>query len=294
MTSKLLRRISIARPWERDMTVCIAARCLTKDSKHCIVTVSDTKLSTGVYSGEMTTLKLRTLSDNWKCLVAGTFAHHVPLVRHITNDLRGCKQSYDDIVRICTGAFIAENKRLAEETILSPYGLTLDEFISSREKLGESIFERTWGDIGRIKIECQLLVCGFDSAEQPHILIVENPEGDRVGFTTNCDFPGFASIGSGSYLADSTLYAIHQHSVRSVEETIYATTLAKFTAESASDVGEETYVRAILPDGGFDIDNSFSLVTDLRELWKMNGRLSIPKEALEVIREHRKQEPPVG
>jgi 20S proteasome alpha/beta subunit len=273
----------------KAVTVCIAARCRTSDkhNKYCLVTVSDTKLSTGSYSGEMATLKLRRFSPHWLCLIAGTFAHHVPLVDRIGDAIGNEAVPYEKIQKVCTDAFIAENKRLVEESVLSPFGLTLEKFLKSRKDLGDSLYERTWAEVSRVKIDCQMLVCGFDP-HHPHIFVVENPTMDRLGFVTNCDFPGFAAIGSGSYLADSTLFALQQNPARFIEETIYMTTAAKFAAESASDVGRETYIAMVTPDGEpkVEIDNSFTLVNELREVWDKEGKLKIPKNASKVISNH--------
>jgi len=266
------------------VTVCIAARCKDKaKGDPAIVTVSDTKLSTGHYSGDMATLKLRHIRDNWKCLIAGTFPHHVPLLKRI-GDAIGDDAGYDQIVKVCTDAFIAENKKLAEETILATFGLTLKQFLKSRSDLGESLYERTWAEISRIKVNCQLLVCGFDP--EPHIFVTENPGGDKLGFITNCDFPGFGAIGSGSYLAESKLYELHQNPARSVVETLYTTILAKFVAEAATDVGEETYVRVFTKGGEIEIDNTFTFVEELRDRWKQHASYKIPEDAEAIILRH--------
>lgn len=270
------------------MTVCIAARCRTADKKHAIVTISDMKLSTGSYSGEMATLKVRHISRQWKCLIAGTFAHHVPLIDHISNAVGPWNTviSHEDIKQKCTNAFIAENKRLVEETILSPFGLTLETFLKSRKELGESLYERTWAEIVRVKVDCQMIVCGF--SPNPHIFTVENPTSDRPGFITDCDFPGFAAIGSGAYLADSTLFALQQNPVRSLAETIYLLSAAKFAAEAASDVGKESYFALYTQEGDpkVVIDNVASLVNDIREVWEEKGKPTIPPQALDVINKH--------
>jgi 20S proteasome alpha/beta subunit len=269
-------------PWRKPVTVCIAARCKDND-EHAIVTVSDTKLSTGHYSGEMATLKIRRIRNNWRCLIAGTFPHHVPLLKHIS-DAIGDDAEYDQTVKACTDAFIAENKKLAEETVLATFGLTLKQFLKSRSALGDSLYERTWAEISRIKVNCQLLICGFDP--EPHIFVAENPDGDKLGFITNCDFPGFSAIGSGYYLAESKLYELRQNPSRSLVETLYITILAKFVAEAATDVGEETYVQVFTKEHAIEIDNTFTLVGELRDRWKQHASYKIPEDAEKIIIQH--------
>jgi hypothetical protein len=286
MTTKPLLRLDRSRlPWRNSVTVCIAARCLTPKGRQCIVTVSDTKLTIGgAYSGDMATLKLRLVSDKWYALVAGTFAHHVPLLGRIVEaiDNEEPEPSEAKIGKICTDAFIAENRRLAEESVLSQFGLTLEQFLKSRNDLGDSIYERTWGDISRVKVGCQLLICGFDY--HGHLLVVSNPEGENISFVTNCDFPGFACIGSGAYIAESTLFSFHQNPASSLHATICAAAFAKFAAESASDVGEETYLRVLTRDqDDVEVDRPFALVKELKAQWKRHGKPRLPPVSLKAI-----------
>jgi 20S proteasome alpha/beta subunit len=270
------------------VTVCIAARCRTGDKKHkyCLVTMSDTKLSTGSYSGELATLKLRRISQHWHCLIAGTFAHHVPLIERVSNEIGNDVVRYEIVQKAFTGAFIAENKRLVEETILSPFGLTLDKFLKSRKDIGDSLYERTWADITRAKVDCQMIVCGFDP--HPRLFVIENPTSERLGFVTNSDFPGFAAIGSGAYLADSTLYALQQNPARYIADTLYILAAAKFTAEAASDVGKESHLTIFTPEGEpkAEIDNSIQLVADLRGVWEKHGKPHVPEGAFPVVQKH--------
>jgi ATP-dependent protease HslVU (ClpYQ) peptidase subunit len=271
------------------VTVCIAARC-EQNEYSCIVSVSDTKLSTGYYSGEMATLKVRYLSDNWKCLIAGTFPHHVPLLERLKGQIQS--EEWSQVAKACTDAFIAENTRLAEETILSTFGLTIDQFLKSRSDLGDSLYERTWADLIRIKADCQSLVYGFDS--EPHIFTVENPGVDRLGFVTNCDFPGFAAIGSGSILAESKLYELHQNPARSLIETLYIALTAKFAAEAATNVGTETYVDVFAGDSHvIEFDNAFSMVEELREQREHREDFNIPCKAENIIARHLKTSKPL-
>jgi len=270
------------------MTVCIAALCCNGENDY-IVTVSDTKLTTGIYSQDTAALKLRHLSNRWKCLIAGKFAQH----RHVTDRLlhefagNDDKLTYGDVVNACTEAFVAENTRLAEEDVLSQYGMKMKDFVNSRGALGDTLYEKIWNDIARIRFGCDLLVCGFDKQHLPHVFIVSNPTTDNPSFITDCDFPGFGTIGTGSYLADSFLYGVDQSISSSVLQTIYNATSAKFLAESASDVGEETYLHIIDKEGGqVELPKIPFLESVLRKQWKKRRRPKIPAETVKTIREY--------
>lgn len=269
---------------EKPVTVCIAARCKVDQTRYCIVTVSDMKLSTGIYSGDAATIKLRHLSEQWVCLIAGSFAQHVPLLRRIREEMGDNSSiSSGEMAKICTKAYIAENKRLAEESVLAPFGMTVEEFLKRRKELGESIYERTWTDLSRVKLNCQLIVCGFSAV--PHIFTVDNPDTERTSFTMDCNFPGFAAIGSGGYLAEATLYSFEQNPTRSLTDTLYTAIAAKFTAESATDVGNETFVEILTPKGEPEVHfgNQSAFISEMRDEWERSGKLRISDDARDVV-----------
>jgi hypothetical protein len=224
------------------------------------------------------------LSKTWKCLISGKFAQHRPLVSRVAEALSAGASSYGEVAKACTDAFIAENKRLAEESILAQYGMTMADFVTSRHALGDALHERIWGDIGRVKLGCDLLVCGFDNHQFPHVFIASNPNEDNPSFVTDCDFPGFGSIGTGSYLADSAIYGSHQNPASNLITTIYNTLNAKFLSESASDVGEQTYLYIFDETGEkVKMGESEDLEDVLREQWIAHGKPTIPKDAYASI-----------
>src|SRR5208337_3889832 len=102
----------------------------------------------------------------------------------------------------------------------------------------------------------------------------------------DCDFPGFGTIGTGSYLADSALYGYEQHPAKELITTIYNTLSAKFLAESASDVGKQTYLYVFGETGDkVEMGDTGSLEHKLREMWLAHGKPPIPKDMADVIRE---------
>jgi hypothetical protein len=151
------------RPVRRDrVTVCIAAKCYEEKGMF-IVTVSDTKLTTGHYSLDLATVKIRRIHKNWNVLIAGKFSQQGSLNGHLMSALAPYSApTLSQVEAACSAAFIAENKRLAEESVLGKYGLTVDEFVKRRVDLGDVIYERVWSEIGRIRVGCELIVCGFD------------------------------------------------------------------------------------------------------------------------------------
>ena len=269
-------------PLEGPVTICIAAMTSGRRDSW-MVTVSDTKLTTGIYSQELGAWKIRRLNNSWSALVAGKFGQNRPIIEAITSEMADKELDVESVTKICTRVYIGQTKRSAEEAILAKHGLTMDEFLKSRKNLGDSLFERTWGEISRIEVGCELLVSGFDQAG-PHIFCVSNPTVDDPSFISDRDYPSFAAIGSGSYLAESTLYAFGHTSITSVEDTIYQATVAKFVAEAASDVGTHTVIL-VFNKNGERMELAAGLEDNLRRRWLNKGRPSVPSDALEMIKE---------
>jgi hypothetical protein len=122
-------------------------------------------------------------------------------------------------------------------------------------------------------------VCGF-GPKRPHIFGVSNPTVDNPSFITSHDDLCFGAIGSGAYLAESSLYAYRQNAWNSVDITIYQTCAAKFFAETATDVGKATFLKVLKKGEVLDYDHS--LPDKLRKIWEKN-RPRVPRPALAVI-----------
>jgi hypothetical protein len=69
-------------------------------------------------------------------------------------------------------------------------------------------------------------------------------------------------------MAESLLHSFEQYGGESVERTVYHACCAKFAAESASDVGKDTYVLVCYPDGSARRIADKAVDTDIRNEWK--------------------------
>ena len=159
--------------------------------------------------------------------------------------------------------------------------MTINDFLQSRLNLGDKTYETLLGRISSVKVGCDFLVCGFDQLDTPHIFSVSSPSEDNPSFVTHYDDPGFAAIGSGGYIADSILYGTGQSFVQGLQDTIYNVCAAKFASESASDVGETTFLKILHPEDkykNFDI----TLAGELKKIWEKNKPV-IPDKAAALI-----------
>jgi hypothetical protein len=275
-------------PERSAVTICIAAEA-THEGEPVVVAVSDTKITSGgLYSQEMGASKIRRIHEYWFALIAGQFSQHRAICDAIEDKLAGIDDpSMSTVEQTATEVYISETKRFAEEGILSAFGMSMSDFVKSRETIGDSLFERTWVEISKIQIGCDLLIFGFSNTRRgrfPHIFSVSNPTTDRPTFITNHDSPSFAAIGSGLYAAESILYAFRHTVINTLYETIYQVCTAKYFAESASDVGELTMLNIIKGDGSW-MEIDVGLANDLRERWKTNGKLKIPEKEIQWIKE---------
>jgi len=117
--------------------------------------------------------------------------------------------------------------------------MSIDEF---KKKGSKQLHPEVFADISirmrSFSLGCTFMVYGFDDNVKPHVFTIANP-----GRVESFDKPGFWAIGAGARSSLSTLSVLRQHPDRcSVEQTIYNVLAAKYSSESASDVGPETWV----------------------------------------------------
>jgi hypothetical protein len=115
------------------------------------------------------------------------------------------------------------------------------------------------------------------------IFTVTNPTVEQPSFISYFDDPGFTAIGTGGMLAESTLYAFEHGIAHTLEQTIYHATYAKFVAESASDVGESTYLYVLNNDGTRFQLGKYEFMNRLRDRYLRKGKPTIPQDASEMI-----------
>jgi len=266
------------------MTVCIAAICLNDNNEEHIVCVSDLKLSKGHYSINLGAIKFHRVHPKWVAMVAGLYAQKEPIVMSVRDALRSQENPMlQEVESAFTSAYQKFGRQLAEESVLSPYGLTIQDFLARRADLGDVIYQRLWDDIGKTKVGCDFLVSGFDGYGA-HIFSVSSPSIENPSFVSDADEPGFAAIGSGSYIAESVLYSLEQQPIHKLHATIYNVCAAKFASETATDVGPLTYLKIVNREGQL-MKITHQMEADIKDIWESNKPL-IPKDALDLIKKY--------
>jgi len=267
-------------PEVKPVTVCIASICSQEKPLDTIVCVSDTKLSQHHYSEDVATIKLQDVHKDWHVLISGTFGDRRRILEEVSKAVSLFpKVPQSEMEDIFIAAYQNYARRLANEAVLAPYHLTLEEFRKSRNDLGDVLYERIWSEIQRIVVGCDFLVCGFPN-DRAAVFSVSNPSVDKPSFITHHGDLGFGVIGSGAFIAESTLYAYRQSFIDPIAPTVYKTLSAKFCAETATDVGETTHMAIFKRDRKFPYDDG--LIENIKKIWEKN-RPRILTETIDMV-----------
>jgi hypothetical protein len=264
----------------KAMTVCIASIC--NNAKN-IIAVCDQKISTLGWSADASASKMSIIAKNWWVAWAAEDITQIPaIMENVHDSLWGSFRSAKEVADALSSAYKNHIKLTAERTCLSKFGLTMDSFIAEgATKLTPHTFDKMAEKINQIEAGCQLMAFGFDLKKEPHILILHDPGTiDHYDAKTS----SFATIGSGSYRADSTLYFHEINWTTSLPAALYHVCESKFMAESASGVGKSTLAVILQSDGGLIFPGA-EVVEKIRSLWEKKGKPCLPAKAEEQINE---------
>lgn len=270
------------------MTVCIAAAC---EDGEKIVTATDGLLSLGDVTGECLPGKMRWFGD-WQFMYAGTPATFALVMEEISKTHIGDSEALSRlrIQGTVLEAYRAVRSRLASFEVLSPFGISIQEFLASGvEPFGESPHDELIRQISYrgSQLQDQLLVLGWGLSDHSAMLYEIGPSGDSLH-----EAAGFTAIGSGSQMAHTMLLLLGQARHRKLADTIFNVACAKFFSEKSGelDVGKATtiYVQrkrtAEDNTGGLCGDFvSFEDIDKLRCLWTEYLKPRIPDEARSEI-----------
>jgi hypothetical protein len=252
-----------------------------------IVTVSDARLSYGeaIQAADEATMKNRRIAPTWGMMFAATDATAFdPVARAIALEL-GFTGLHDDkrrleIEQISKAVQRAYENEFSERFFrekLSRFGYdNIADFRSNGFlQMGKDLYHQYAMDLARFDLGLELLVYGFDSVGNHHIFEVGNP-----GKITSHSLRGHAAIGSGQMMA---LAALNRKPMAArLPEVIYRLLDAKFSSETARDVGKKTYVIVLHPSGHFEIMPQHE-VEKVRDVWETVLKQREPQAALDII-----------
>ena len=256
------------------MTVCIAA---IANGGENIVSVSDSKVAFGITSADKAAVKNIPLAYRHTIMIAGNDIAKAGQVIARAKAMLGQQQSQptsDEIANAVFDECVAERDKVIEASVLRKRGYNWQEF---RRKGKDLCPEATYYDLqtemAGVDLSLDCLIAGFGKDDKAHLRLTnwKTPPEDY-------DLIGFYAIGSGNHAAISSLsHAIEYLNLtphKSVEEVLYHVMAAKFMAESAQDVGEDTFA-VILPQplfltpmGGDEF---------VRAQWRKQGAPRLPR-----------------
>jgi 20S proteasome alpha/beta subunit len=234
---------------EFSVTVCIAA--IYESSG--IVGASDRMLTAGDVQFEPSVPKVRFWTSSIGSLIAGDANLQSEIaagVRAGTKDLIAQTTTWvkvRDVALLYKNACDSALRGLAERRILSPFGLTLTEFMSRQNEFSPDFVK----DIGTELLNfegpfVQTIVTGCDD-DGPHIYTVDND-------SFQChDSVGFAAIGVGQAHANSQMMAFNHTFRHSLADTLRAVLFSKKRAEIAPGVGPNTDMIVVIGTGGLSM-----------------------------------------
>jgi hypothetical protein len=258
----------------KQMTVCIAAITLEK----CIVTVSDTMITSFTSSIDASTSKMESFGQGWEAMWAtDDITQCIPIIERAGRYFQNRANTLE-VARACfKRAYQQHLSEMAADEVLGRYGVSMKEFLKSRSKrFTENLSQSLMLKIQQVKADWQFLACGFDAKKQPHLFIVEELGKDAV-----YDSLGFCAIGSGRYAAESLLFQLQQNTVCTIPKTLINLLCAKFAAEKVG-VGRNTYTFIMKPGSSMCSIPSW-VEPAIRKAWEDHIQPRISDDLLQEI-----------
>ncbi len=284
---RLPDRVSLYRKMGSSVTVCIAVKARMD---HCIITVSDKRLSYGDELGaaDNAATKAHQIGRRWGILWSADDVSPVnELLREIHYRLHDKPNADRSLVQeIVCAAYNEAQQKAAVDRYLLRFGIhSVAEFRKTGlAEFGPEMFGQIMGEIGSFDLGVQLLVHGFSPPPFEsflHIFEVRNP-----GISFDHNLEGYGVIGTGGSLALSSLM-IRGGGFADFDDAVYRALEAKFAAETASGVGRATTVE-IHASNGTTTHLPTSAIGELRAVWEAARKEGIPDEASNIIDKHTK------
>jgi 20S proteasome alpha/beta subunit len=257
------------------MTIGVAA---IADRKY-IVSASDKALSAAIVSDDCI-YKVVEFHHEWSAIFSGSdISDVVPVIEIAREKFRKLDNTHRNASDVLCSAYSEQLSRKIERLVLGRYQVSLVDFLKNGRKYFRLVdHSMILQEIKNVTLGCSFLASGFDGAGQPHVFTVVEP-----GVLQSFDKPGFWSVGSGEYSANTLLLHLGQNIDASLEETIYNVCAAKFFSESSLGVGKETWF--FIREFGSDalISPPF-FMDEIREGWEKCGQPRIPPETVKKIR----------
>ncbi|HEV3243819.1 MAG TPA: hypothetical protein VGZ31_05355 [Chthoniobacterales bacterium] len=268
--------------WQDDlraqfMTICIAAICR---KENMIITATDFMLSSETISSESPAAKISLTGhkNRWVVMFSGDPSINLEVKTEARRKLVGKEEYAKDLISAFQGAFKDRICRKIEDEILSPFGITREQFLKEgRANFGDDEFLRILREIETTGLETDFLVAGFEPTGRPCLLSFFDPGSYYIH-----DMSSFHAIGNGATLADSSL-TTKFNPFGTLSDCIYRVSEAKFLGQKAPGVGKQTFVSVLGSDGKWNGIGPRNM-DKIQKLWEEKGQPPVPDEAVGLIK----------
>ncbi len=254
------------------MTICAAAISQSSDSKHCIIAVCDRKVSMAELTAEGVAWKLQTIHRKWRAMFSGDNSSMIALIDAVKAEVASAKgDNVRSFARLCSKAYREERERILESEVLAEHDVnSYAEYLKLKDS-DRDFFDALTEKMKKVEEKWNLLFFGFDKIARPHIFIIT-----EYGKIQWCDAEGFAAIGSSAWAFWTALSRFGFNRYASRGETMWGVLSAKFAAESAEGVGEDTVFLLFKPTDrpGYTVPGLIPRhIKELREQWRKLPRI---------------------
>lgn len=279
--------------WRPDVTVCLAAIAQWSAPSAVpgqpatitpvIVAISDRMYTFAeIREYEPLQTKVFDLAPAMRVLIAGDSAPLVEICRRTQSAMQAQSVTRVEVAAdLLAQEYANLRNRQAERRVLAPFRLTIEDFLSSQQRLSPEFVDyiTTQLSSGRYAgLDAEVIVTGVDETGA-HIYVVRDP-----GMAQCYDALGFAAIGSGAEYASATFMEYqYAPSTSDWRYTILLAYQAKRSAEVAPGVGNMTDINIVSAlFGGVLFDAQSPLVTYLHDSYyaRRKANLEAAKEDL--------------
>jgi len=217
------------------MTLCIAAICQDGEET-AVVLALDRRVETSTTSSENET-KMETLTDDWLALLAGNdLAQARELAQCYYTFLKDKANTltYDNAVEELRSPANEMRRRLADNYTQKIVSMSYADFLKKgKSKLPDFIHQDIVSQVAQQRIEAEIILAGW--LEDVNEMALFEYDGLYHRLVRQLDF---ATVGSGSTIAQVSLFQRGQSSARDLNKTLYHVYEAEKDARAAPGVGE--------------------------------------------------------
>jgi len=195
-------------------------------------------LTAGDIQFEPPQAKFAQLSNGIAAFIAGDTNAQTEILRYVQKRIPGTVEHAVTCYCKCQARY---NLKQAENSVLRPYGLTMDTFLERERDLSPDFSDRIIRAIAGQQADITAIICGVDH-DGGHIYVV-----DEYGRSSCHDSSGFAAIGDGEWHANSQFMINGYTSWWTFGQALLLTYMAKKKAEVAPGVGLATDLYYMWP-----------------------------------------------